>query len=501
MKKKTQKNKSIKLNYIYNVSYQILTLITPLITAPYLSRVLKADGIGAYSYTYSLVSYFIMFAALGTVNYGNREISYLQEDRAKRTKTFWEIELLSVISVIVCLCAYMVFTLAFGHSPLKKHLLLIEAVYLISVASDISWLFQGLEEFGKIVGRNVIFKIINIAFIFIAVRSESDLLIYVAGICLLELFANISIWFYLPQYVDRPKLKELKPFSHLRATLTLFVPTIATTIYTALDKTMLNNITGSMTENGYYEQANKISKMVLMLVTSLGTVMLPRIGRAFSENKKDEVKALLYKSFQFVCRRVVRAYNDLCPALFELAADVLLVAVIHERHGACFLRVLTARHLGDGGAFHRVCHAVAVNLIGIQYLVTTKRESLLTRSVCIGAAANFVMNMILIHQLYSYGAAIASVISEVIITAVQLYFIRNELSIPKIFSLSWKYLVSAICMLIVLLIMDARLSVSFMHTMIMIVTGFITYMVLLVLMRDEIVWEGIKLIKARIKCH
>ena len=211
MKKKTQKNKSIKLNYIYNVSYQILTLITPLITAPYLSRVLKADGIGAYSYTYSLVSYFIMFAALGTVNYGNREISYLQEDRSKRTKTFWEIELLSVISVIVCLCAYMVFTLAFPHPPLKKHLLLIEAVYLVSVASDISWLFQGLEEFGKIVGRNVIFKIINIAFIFIAVRSESDLLIYVAGVCLLELFANISIWFYLPQYVDRPKLKELRP--------------------------------------------------------------------------------------------------------------------------------------------------------------------------------------------------------------------------------------------------------------------------------------------------
>ena len=427
------------------MSYQILTLITPLITAPYLSRVLKADGIGAYSYTYSLVSYFIMFAALGTVNYGNREISYLQEDRAKRTKTFWEIELLSVISVIVCLCAYMVFTLAFGHSPLKKHLLLIEAVYLISVASDISWLFQGLEEFGKIVGRNVIFKIINIAFIFIAVRSESDLLIYVAGICLLELFANISIWFYLPQYVDRPKLKELKPFSHLGATLTLFVPTIATTIYTALDKTMLNNITGSMTENGYYEQANKISKMVLMLVTSLGTVMLPRIGRAFSENKPDEVKALLYKSFQFVwfiglalCFGLIGIARNFSPWFFGPGYEKVP-----------YLIMIMATLLPIIGLS---------NVIGIQYLVTTKRESLLTRSVCIGAAANFVMNMILIHQLYSYGAAIASVISEVIITAVQLYFIRNELSIPKIFSLSWKYLISAVCMLIVLLLMDARLS-------------------------------------------
>ena len=111
------------------------------------------------------------------------------------------------------------------------------------------------------------------------------------------------------------------------------------------------------------------------------------------------------------------------------------------------------------------------------------------------------MNILLIPHLYSYGAAIASVISEVIITAIQLYFIRNELSIPKIFSLSWKYMVSAICMLIVLLLMNARLSVSFMHTMIMIVTGFIIYMVLLVLMRDEMVWEGIRLVKAKIKRH
>ena len=176
MKENNKKTKSIKLNYIYNVSYQILTLITPLITAPYLSRVLKVDGIGAYSYTYSLVSYFIMFAALGTVNYGNREISYLQDNRARRTRTFWEIEFLSVISVSVCLAAYLIFTLAFPHAQLKEQLLLIESIYLISVAADITWLFQGMEEFGKIVGRNVIFKVINIIFIFTAVKTPKDLL-------------------------------------------------------------------------------------------------------------------------------------------------------------------------------------------------------------------------------------------------------------------------------------------------------------------------------------
>ena len=213
----TNNSKSLKLNYIYNVSYQILTLITPLITTPYLSRVLKVDGIGLYSYTSSIVAYFIMVAALGTLNYGNREISYLQSDRKKRTQTFWEIELLSIISVAVCLAAYLIFTIFIYHE--HTTLLLLQAMCLVSVAADIAWLLQGMEEFGKVAGRNVIFKIINIAFIFIAIHNKDDLAIYVAGMCIMELLSNLSIWFYVPKYVDRPDFKKLHPFSHLRATI------------------------------------------------------------------------------------------------------------------------------------------------------------------------------------------------------------------------------------------------------------------------------------------
>ena len=201
--------KSIKINYIYNLTYQILSIITPLITAPYLSRVLKADGIGEYSYTGSLVAYFIMVAALGTLNYGNREISYLQNDRKKRTKVFWEIELLSMASVAVVLCAYFVFLIFY-----KEHrtLLLIQSLCLISVAMDIAWLLQGLEEFGKVIGRNIFFKVVNIAFIFIAIKSKEDLLLYVLGMCVMELLSNMSIWLYVPKFVDRPVLRELFAF-------------------------------------------------------------------------------------------------------------------------------------------------------------------------------------------------------------------------------------------------------------------------------------------------
>ncbi len=484
MKEKSQKTKSIKLNYIYNVSYQILTLITPLITTPYLSRVLEVDGIGLYSFTSSLVSYFIMFAALGTLNYGNREISYLQTDRKKRTQVFWEIELLSCISVAVCLFAYFIFTIFLYHK--YTDLLLLQSLCLVSVAADIAWLLQGLEEFGKIVGRNVVFKFVNIVFIFAAVHSKSDLILYVAGMCILELLSNLSIWLYLPKYVDRPKLRELHPFSHLRATIALFIPTVATTLYTALDKTMLNGITGATIENGYYEQANKISKMVLTLVTSLGAVMLPRIGKCFSENKKEEVNSLLYRSFQFVwflgfplCFGLMGIAHNFSPWFYGKGYDKVPALLI--------ILALLIPIIGVS------------NVIGIQYLITTKRENLLTRSVCIGAIINFIFNLILIPYMYSYGAAIASVISELVITILQLWYIRKELSIIKIFCLAPKYLLSGVIMLLVLTLLSRIFPSSIIYTCIMIVSGFAVYMLSLLIMRDHFLLELISDITSKIR--
>lgn len=483
MKEKNKNPKSIKLNYIYNVSYQILTLITPLITTPYLSRVLEVDGIGLYSFTSSLVSYFIMFAALGTLNYGNREISYLQTDRKKRTQTFWEIELLSCISVFVCLIAYFIFTLFIYHK--YTDLLILQSMCLVSVAADIAWLLQGLEEFGKVVGRNVVFKIINIVFIFVAIHSKSDLILYVAGMCILELLSNLSIWLYLPKYVDRPNFRELHPFSHLRATIALFIPTVATTLYTALDKTMLNGITGATIENGYYEQANKISKMVLTLVTSLGAVMLPRIGKCFSENKKEEVKNLLYRSFRFVwflgfplCFGLMGIAHNFSPWFYGKGYDKVPNLLI--------ILALLIPIIGVS------------NVIGIQYLITTKREKLLTRSVCIGAIVNFVFNLIFIPYMYSYGAAIASVISELVITILQLWYIRKELNIGKIFRLAPKYLFSGIIMLIVLALLNDIFPSGILYTCIMILSGFTVYMLSLLIMKDCFLMELISDIVSKI---
>ena len=152
-------SKSVKKNYLYNVTYQILTMLAPLITTPYVSRVLGAENIGTYSYSASIVSYFTLFASLGTASYGAREIAYTQDDRKKRTTIFWNTEILSCISTLICIVIYLAISMLFRDYHIIYFIFLMN---IVSVAFDISWVFQGMEEFGFIVSRNIIFKILNI---------------------------------------------------------------------------------------------------------------------------------------------------------------------------------------------------------------------------------------------------------------------------------------------------------------------------------------------------
>lgn len=288
--------KSIKKNYLFNVSYQVLMLLTPLITTPYISRVLGADGIGQYSYTASIVSYFTLFAALGTGTYGQREISYFQDDRKERSQVFWEILILRTIMTLICSAAYITLIVVQKFSAIY----MIQYLTLLNVCIDITWFFQGMEEFGKIVLRNTVIKVVNIAFIFIAIHTQRDLNLYVFGLTFTSVISSLSLWFYLPQYIDWINFKLIRISKHWRTAIRLFIPTIAIQVYTVLDKTMIGMFTISKIENGYYEQALKLSKMVLTLVTSLGTVMIPRIGYYFNQNNQERVKEYMYRGYNFV---------------------------------------------------------------------------------------------------------------------------------------------------------------------------------------------------------
>ena len=292
------KKKSVTANYLFNTAYQILILIVPLITTPYISRILGAEGIGVYSYTYSVVSYFLIAAAMGTTTYGQRTIAYYQDDEYKRSCKFFEILLFRIISTSICCITYISYLL----SPFCKYnkIAWLQIIYLVAISFDISWLFQGLEDFKKIVLRNTIAKIFNIVLILTMVTNKTDVDKYTLILAGMTFVANISVWPYVPRVISRVNIVDIKPFHNTKDILLLFIPTIAIQVNAVLDKTMIGGFAINAAENGYYEQTEKVVRMALAVVTSLGTVMIPRIAKLYHDKNAKQMQQYIEKSYQFV---------------------------------------------------------------------------------------------------------------------------------------------------------------------------------------------------------
>lgn len=461
--------KSIKKNYIYNLTYQILTLITPLITTPYLSRVLGASGIGVYSFASSIVTYFILFATLGTATYGQREISYVQDNREKRTEVFWNTEFLSCISTLIILLLYGIYVVLFSGNII---IYTIFSLNIISVAFDITWLYRGMEEFGQIVFRNIFFKIMNIVLIFLVVRTEADVVKYVLIMCFLPFLGMLSLWISMFGIVDKPDWRKVKPFTNLNVVLSMFIPTIAISIYTVLDKTMLGVITGLEAENGYYEQALNLSRAALLLVTSLGTVMIPRIGFHYEKREIELVRNYMYRSYRFVWFLGI----PLCFGLIAVAPNI-----VPWFYGDGFDKVVPLL-----GILAFLILAIGINNVtGMQYLIPTKRQNIFTYTVLAGAVTNFVLNLILIPKWYSLGAAFASVLAETVIAVVQIIIVRKEILPKKILLSSGHYLIAGTVMYGGIRILGEFLKQGIVESTILIVCGGIIYFCVLMVQKDE----------------
>lgn len=450
-------------------------MVTPLVTTPYLSRVLGADGVGTVSFAESIVSYFTLVATLGVTTFGKREISYVQDDKESRTQIFWETKALSVITSLMALIAYV----PFSFYQNDRVLYFILALNLLAVAVDVTWFFQGMEEFGKVVIRNVVFKIINITYIFVFVRSRGDLTKYVFGIALFLFLSNASLWAYIPQYVGKPQANNLRPFRNIKTIISLFIPTVAIQVYTVLDKTMIGLITGSAYENGYYEQALKLSRMVLTIVTALGTVMIPRIGYHYGKGEKEKVQSFMYRGYRFVwflgiplCFGLLGTASNFVPWFYGEGFDKVEV----------LLGILSFLILSIG----------INNVTGMQYLIPTKRQNLFTFTVVTGAIVNFVLNYFMISRYQSIGAAIASVAAETAIALAQLYLVRKELSPAKIFLSCRHYLIAGIVMLMMLRWLGSILTPSIWHTFVMIIVGATLYFIILLIERDSFFIDNIK---------
>ena len=461
--------KSITKNYIYNLIYQILILVLPLVTTPYISRVLGATNIGIYSYTYSIVSYFILFGALGVSMYGQREIAYAGEDVNKRKKIFYEIIAFRFVTVFIALLIYTLFFMINGEYSIYYR---IWALELIATAVEISWFFQGMEEFKKTVVRNVLVRLISVSLIFILVKNQNDLIKYVTIYAIADLVGNLSLWIYLPRYFKGIKVKNINVKKHIIPIILLFIPQIAGQVYNMLDKTMIGRMIADKSEVGYYEEAIKVIKVLVTIISSLGIVMVPRMASVFASGEHDKVRDYLKKSFQFtfllgmpMTFGIISISKAFVPIFFGSGFDktVILMNVLSPIVVLCGV----------------------TSVIGYQYLLPTKRQKEYTISIVIGIIVNFILNYIMIKLWKSVGAAIATSISQLIVSIVQIYLIRKDLSIKELIALNYKYVASGILMLIVCLLLKNILGIGLKAMVLQILAGIITYFVCLIVMKDE----------------
>lgn len=460
--------KSIKINFIYNLIFQIVTLCLPLITVPYTSRVLGREGIGLYSYTLSITQYFIIIGTLGMSLYGNRAIAYVRDNKKELSKTFWAILVLRILTTTISLIMYLSI---FCLNNENKIMYLIQALNILAATIDISWLYMGLEDFRKTVTRGLVVKILCVLSIFIFVREQSDLWIYTLINALMLVLGNGFMWLYLPKAVDKTKItfKDMKV--HLIPTLQMFIPQIAIQVYAVLDKTMLG-ILATKGDVGIYEQSQKIVKIVGGLVTSLGVVMLPRMSNTFANGDKKKMNEYLNKSLIFVSYMSIPMFiglaaisNEFVPWFF--GEDFLQVRYI--------MMILTP-----------ILFFIAINnVLGVQYLLPTNRTKEYTIAVSTGAITNVVFNFLLIPKYKVIGACIATLLAELIVPVVELIILRKNINIKYIFKNIYKYFFAGAIMFIIVRFIGKFMGVSILTTMIQAFSGGCIYLATLLIFKDE----------------
>ncbi len=475
------KQPNVRINYIYRLFYEILLLIVPLITAPYVSRVLGADGVGIYSFTSSIMTYFTMFAALGTGTYGAREIAQHRDNPHDSSKLFYEIELMTVLTSTVCIILWIGVII---YSEEYRYYFMALLPLLFGTLFDISWFYTGLEKIVYIVMGNSICKIIGIILLFTLVTEKDDLILYMVIMSLVTMVGNLTMWIFLPRFLVKVPVKELHIWHHLKETLVYFIPAFATSIYTVLDKTLIGLITQDDYQNGYYEQANKVINAVKTAVfVAVNSVMSSRISYLFSQEKYEEIHRRIARSMDFILLLgfgavfgILGVSNRFVPIFFGDGYEPVIL----------LMNLMTPLILIIGVS----------NCLGTQYYTPSGQRARSARYVIAGSVGNLIMNLILIPILGAVGAVIGSIFAESIIAVLYMINCDRYITVKQLVVFSWKRLLSGILMLITITLFGYLCTASDVVILILqILIGVCVYFVLLILLRDQMVFELIGMAK------
>lgn len=402
--------KSLSKNLSYQTLYQVLTIITPLITAPYLSRILGAKQLGVFSYTSSVVAYFTLFAMLGTMNYGTKVIAACSNNKKELSVSFFSIYAFQVLACLISMLAYVCYV-AFSYQD-YKFIAYIQAIAVIACVANVNWFLFGLEQFYVVTIRNIFIKIAEVVSILLFVKSESDLAVYIFIMLISTLISNLIAFVLLKKYIYIVRISWQDIKKHIKPNLMLFFPLLAISVYHIMDKTMLG-VMSTYVESGYYYNSDKLINIPLCVINGVGVVMLPRVSNMIASGKHEEVLKLLKTSLEMIVAvgmamsvGIASISNEFVPFFFGSGFDKCIFLTY------AFAPILLIKGI--------------VSTVRMQYLIPYGRDREFLYSVCIGAVANLVLNLIFIPKYAAFGAVMGTLGAESIACIIQLYNIRKE---------------------------------------------------------------------------
>ena len=404
--------KSLKLNFIMNAMLTMSSFIFPLISFPYVSRILGPDGTGKVDFATSLIAYFLMFAQLGIPTYGVRACAKVRDDKHLLTKTTHE---LLIINLVMSVISYAVLFLALIFVPRLREdrvLYILVSLTIIFNTIGMEWLYKALEQYTSITVRSILFKFVSLAAMFMLVREKDDYVIY-GGITILASSASYLMNFlHARRYIDLRPMKGYNFRPHLKAVMVFFAMACATTVYTNLDKVMLG-VMATNTDVGYYGAAARIKSILVSIVTSLGTVLLPRASYYVQNGQMDAFRKISQKALNFVV---------------VAATPMMLYFILFARQGILLLS--GEDYLGAVVPMQMIMPTLLfiglTNILGIQILVPTGREKVVLCSVIVGAAVDLVCNLLLIPRFVALGAALSNMLAEAAVLVFQIIALRRE---------------------------------------------------------------------------
>ncbi|MGH4117236.1 oligosaccharide flippase family protein [Clostridium sp.] len=468
--KKTVKNKVVA-NYIYNSLYQVLTIIIPIITIPYVSRIFGAKGMGIYGYTFSVAQFFYIVGMFGISSYGIREIAYVRNDRNNTTKKFWDIWSLQVITSLCGLLIYMVFIIYFNLLDYKVAFLF-QIPFLLNAMFDISWFFIAMEDFKKTVTRNIIVKIIGLILIFTFVKKSSDIYIYILINSSIVFIGSLTLWVFVKEYIGKFNIKNINIKHHINGAFLILIPQFSIQIYTSLDKILIGKLS-TIEQVGFYDQSQRIARIALAIVTSLSVVLMPRIASMYARNEVKKVEEYIVKSVNFtlvssifIMSVIMGISKNFVPWFFGSEFNVIVLYMM--------LTSLIILFIAVGGVFAN------------QYTLPTNKNKEYIIPLVVASIINITLNLILVPKFQALGGVISIVITEFIVCLLRILLVKKYLDIKKIFKRTYGYYFAGVLSAISVYVSGEFVIGGFLGLVIQGFVGLIVYSIILYIIDNPI---------------